>query len=471
MSAVTVVVPTVGRASLETLLSALAAAEGPPPERVVLVDDRPEPGPLRVPDLPFPHVVLRSGGRGPAAARNTGWRAADTEWVAFLDDDVVPGADWFARLHADLKDLGEQDAGSQGCIEVPVPVDRRPTDAERRTLALEHARWITADMAYRRSALEAVGGFDERFKRAFREDTDLALRIVDSGLRIAEGRRRSRHPVRPGGFLSSVRDQIGNADNALMRAKHGATWRRRAGEQRSRFPGHLTTTALGVAALAGAIGRRITPGPRNAGEIADLAVSSALIPPVAVAWNVIGTIRHRPAPPVEAVLFDRDDTLIKNIPALADPDLVEPMPGALAATARLRALQIPIGVVTNQSAIAKGLLDEAALEAVNERVDKLLGPFGAWEVCPHRAEDCCACRKPSPAMVARAAARLGARPERCVMIGDIGADVEAALAAGARAILVPTERTRPEEIAAARRRAAVARDLAEAVNLALGAIA
>ena len=59
----------------------------------------------------------------------------------------------------------------------------------------------------------------------------------------------------------------------------------------------------------------------------------------------------------------------------------------------------------------------------------------------------CACRKPAPGLVLQAAADLGVDPADCVVIGDIGADAAAAYAAGARAILVPTARTRPAEIA------------------------
>ncbi|MEW6637537.1 MAG: HAD-IA family hydrolase, partial [Actinomycetota bacterium] len=77
----------------------------------------------------------------------------------------------------------------------------------------------------------------------------------------------------------------------------------------------------------------------------------------------------------------------------------------------------------------------------------------------------CGCRKPAPGLVLRAARKLGARPERCVVVGDIGSDVEAARAAGARAILVPTGRTRPEEVEAADE---LAPDLRTAVNLILG---
>lgn len=492
MSAYTVVVPTVARPSLRTLLLALAAAKGPEPRRLVLVDDRPRPGRLRrLPDLPFPCEVLRSYGRGPAAARNLGWRAADTEWVAFLDDDVIPSTTWFADLDADLAPLTGDDAASQGRIEVPLPEGRRPTDAERGIASLERARWITADMAYRREVLQAVSGFDERFTRAYREDADLALRVVDAGWRIGRGERVSCHPARPRGFLASVRDQVGNADNALMRAKHGFTWRQRSGEQPARFLGHLLTTGLGAAAAAGALRRRrwapiaaaawgvqtarfaasrTAPGPRSPVEIADMALSSAVIPPVATFWNVIGTIRHRPATRPEAILFDRDATLIADGPYLADAEQVRPMPGAEVALRRLRAAQVPVGVVTNQSGVAKGLITPDQLEEVNRRVDDLLGPFDVWKVCPHGPEDGCACRKPAPGMVLAAAAKLGARPERCVMIGDTGADVTAALDAGAHAILVPTEATRPDEIAMARRRATVAADLCEAVNLALGDI-
>jgi histidinol phosphatase-like enzyme len=86
-------------------------------------------------------------------------------------------------------------------------------------------------------------------------------------------------------------------------------------------------------------------------------------------------------------------------------------------------------------------------------------------VCPHGPDDGCACRKPAPGLVLQAARWLGVDPARCALVGDIGADVGAAQAAGARAVLVPTPVTRPEEVAAA---PAVAPDLAAAVALLLG---
>lgn len=167
-------------------------------------------------------------------------------------------------------------------------------------------------------------------------------------------------------------------------------------------------------------------------------------------------------PDILAVLFDRDGTLIADVPYNGVPELVRPMPTAAAAVGRLRELGIRVGVVSNQSGIARGLLSHGDVQRVNARVEELLGPFDVWRICPHGPGDGCACRKPRPGMVLSAAAELGVAPARTVVIGDIGADVEAARAAGARAVLVPTPVTRDAERVAAPR---VAATLREAVDL------
>ncbi|MGN7189506.1 MULTISPECIES: HAD-IIIA family hydrolase [unclassified Curtobacterium] len=152
---------------------------------------------------------------------------------------------------------------------------------------------------------------------------------------------------------------------------------------------------------------------------------------------------------VRGLLFDRDDTLVIDVPYNADPRLVVPVPGAHRAVERARAAGLRVGVVTNQSAIAKGLATREQVDATNARVDELVGPFDVWCVCPHDAGDDCRCRKPRPGMVLDAAERLGIDPSELVVVGDIGADVGAAVAAGAQGILVPTPRTRAEEVDAA----------------------
>lgn len=174
-----------------------------------------------------------------------------------------------------------------------------------------------------------------------------------------------------------------------------------------------------------------------------------------------------PAPeePVRAVLFDRDGTLIHNVPYLDDPAGVRPVDGARELLDRLRERGIAVGVVSNQSGIARGLIAPDALVRVNARVEAELGPFDTWQVCPHGEQDGCGCRKPAPGMVVAAAAALGLDPAQCLMIGDIGADVRAGLGAGARAVLVPTPVTRAEEVEHARAHAAVAGSLDEAVGL------
>ncbi|GAB3684478.1 D-glycero-alpha-D-manno-heptose-1,7-bisphosphate 7-phosphatase [Streptomyces sparsus] len=169
--------------------------------------------------------------------------------------------------------------------------------------------------------------------------------------------------------------------------------------------------------------------------------------------------------PVRAVLFDRDDTLIQDRPANRDPELVRAMPGAREALRRLRAHGVRLGVITNQPVVDEGLVHWEELLLVHDRVEELLGRFDMWCVCPHRRDAGCGCRKPAPGLVHRSALGLGVQPRHCVVIGDIGSDMAAAEAAGARGVLVPTPRTRPEEID---RAPVVAADLLDATEKVLG---
>jgi histidinol-phosphate phosphatase family protein len=487
-----IVVPTVGRDSVHRLLAELDGSSGPRPVAIVLVDDRADPRPALAVATRMPVTVLYSGGRGPAAARNVGWRSTKASWICFLDDDVVPQPHWFAAVAKDIADAEDVGAAaSQAVVDVPRVAGRSATDDERRTQRLGDAQWITADMAVKRCALVDTGGFDERFPRAYREDSDLSLRISNSGNRIVQGSRRCTHPVAPSTWLSSLRAQVGNRDNALMRRKHGPTWRKAVGEGRGRLPAHAATTAAAAAALGLVVTgrwraasraatlwavltaefalRRILAGPRTMAEIARMVATSVVIPPAAVLHRIRGEWDFRVArrdPPL-AVLLDRDDTIIKDHPYLNDPNGVEPVPGAPNLLRRLRERGLLLAIVSNQSGVAKGLITPDELAAVNARVDEVLGPFDVWQVCVHDDGDGCDCRKPAPGMVLAAADALGVDPSRCVLIGDTGGDVNAALSAGADAVLVPTERTLRHEISDAHLRARVAADLNSAVSLVL----
>ncbi len=188
-------------------------------------------------------------------------------------------------------------------------------------------------------------------------------------------------------------------------------------------------------------------GPRaDAGDVAfrpfDHIERSLL--PVARRLHTTG-VRARP----RAVFFDRDGTLVRDVFENAEPSRVVLMPGARAAIARLRAIAMPMAVLTNQSAVGEGRLREADVVRVNKRTNALLGDLGPFFCCFHSRDAGCACRKPEPGLIVAAAARFDVVPTDCAFVGDIGSDVEAAVRVGARAILIPTPVTRAEEIARA----------------------
>jgi hypothetical protein len=287
-----IVVPTIGRPTLDVLLDSLRQ-QGVDTERVIVVHDR--------------------DGRGPAATRNAGWRVSSARWIAFLDDDVVVEPGWFDRLRSDVARCDPSTAATQGRITVPLPIERPPTDWERNVAGLERALFATADMAYRRDALEAVDGFDERFPRAYREDADLALRVLAAGYTIVQGSRRVSHPVRPAPWHVSVGKQAGNADDARMRHLHGPHWRERAEAPAGAGARHALTTATALAALALApvrprlarlaaavwlfetasfAWRRIAPGPRTAREVAAMTATSAVVPFAATGWWLAGEFQQ-----------------------------------------------------------------------------------------------------------------------------------------------------------------------------------
>lgn len=313
------VVPTVGRPSLETLLLRLDEQLPDDGAEVVIVDDRPRPA-TALPVRPSPLIRVISGpARGPAAARNTGWRHSQGAWIIFVDDDVLPTETWWQDLSTDLRQPPDV-AGVQGRILVPPARDEQRTDWAANTAGLAAASWITADMAYRRDALAQVGGFDERFPRAFREDADLAFRVRRSAGTLVLGRRKTLHPVRRESRWISLRSQRGNADDALLRRRYGRDWHRRLQVPQGRRRVHALTTVSALVAVACGVsallpfGRRFRTASAVSGAIwaaataqfamarranapgeplASLITTSVLIPPLAMAHWLRGWWRHR----------------------------------------------------------------------------------------------------------------------------------------------------------------------------------
>jgi D-glycero-D-manno-heptose 1,7-bisphosphate phosphatase len=180
-------------------------------------------------------------------------------------------------------------------------------------------------------------------------------------------------------------------------------------------------------------------------------------------------------------LLDRDGTILDETGYLVDPERVVLLPGAARAVARLNAAGVPVAVVTNQSAIARGMLDVPGLERIHARLAAELAKEGAhvdlWlfaayhpDHCdpdPHEAER----RKPGAGMLREALAHFGVEAGDAVTIGDSDRDLAAGERAGVASLLVLTGKGSSErERARTRlgREPACVRDLAQAVELALG---
>ena len=151
-----------------------------------------------------------------------------------------------------------------------------------------------------------------------------------------------------------------------------------------------------------------------------------------------------------AAFLDRDGTIIEDRGYLGDPAGVRLFPGAAMAVATLAAAGYAVVVVTNQSGVGRGFYDEAAVEAVNRRVEALLredhpgARIERFYHCPHVPGDGCECRKPRPGLLLRAAHELSLALPASLAIGDSARDVEAGLAAGCqRAIRIGTGQAHP----------------------------
>ncbi|MEG4283613.1 HAD family hydrolase [Microcoleus sp. A006_D1] len=151
----------------------------------------------------------------------------------------------------------------------------------------------------------------------------------------------------------------------------------------------------------------------------------------------------------EAILCDRDGTLIQDCHFLSSPDQIQWIPGVLAALKVLKELQIKVLVLTNQSGVARGYFSEESVEAVNDRMRRdaevANGAIADFYFCPHHPQGeviqysyDCECRKPKPGMFLQALRDHKLTPAQCWVVGDRLRDLEPGLKLGMKAFLVET---------------------------------
>lgn len=168
------------------------------------------------------------------------------------------------------------------------------------------------------------------------------------------------------------------------------------------------------------------------------------------------------------IFLDRDGTLNVEHGYVTAPEQLELHPGAAVAVARLNEAGGRVVVITNQSAVGRGLLTEAGLDAIHTRLKELLRTAGARldavYVCPHHPEEGCGCRKPQPGLIMRAVAELGVDLTASYVVGDRRRDVDLGRTVGSRTVLVLTGPQSAEELRAMKRDGYAADHVAESVR-------
>jgi glycosyltransferase involved in cell wall biosynthesis len=298
---ISVVVPTYRRPELlERCVAALVAQDYPREAfEVIVADDGAEDRVRRMTHhwalltqgAPMIRYVGVTATQGPAGARNRGWEQARGEVVAFTDDDTVPHADWLTEGWEAMRTGA---SAASGHTHVPLGVGR-PTDREKDMARMSEAEFITANCFVRRETLAAIGGFDERFTSAWREDSDLQFTLLERcGTIVPAKRAVVEHPVRPDGWMGNVRAHRKIAFDALLFRKHPRLYREHIRRSppwnyyaivAALFAWIVLTAQFTLMRLKGT-----SHAPRH---VAEMIATSILIPPVAVFWRLMGALRFR----------------------------------------------------------------------------------------------------------------------------------------------------------------------------------
>lgn len=317
--AVSIVIPTYRRpALLQRCLQALMRQDFDHQQvEILVVDDGADAETQRLveetalkSDLPLTYLAQPSR-RGPAAARNRGWRAASSPIIAFTDDDCIPAEQWISSAIRDFSNGAKVVSG-----QVRVPIPDQPTEAEKIVAFLETAEFVTANCFCERSVLEQVGGLDERFDIAWREDSDLQFRFLESGIPIVKNREAVIvHPCRKAPWWACLKDERKNAYDALLYREHPRLFQDRIPKYRRLvvlyyvfvisfllgvglgLAGYslAASLALGVWAVSLVVlmDRRLRQTKWSFRQLGQTAVTSVLTPFLSVYWRLYGAVKYR----------------------------------------------------------------------------------------------------------------------------------------------------------------------------------
>jgi len=261
---------------------------------------------------PMIHYYALPAKAGPAAARNFGLMLSRGELVAFTDDDCIPDTGWLTAMWSAYEKHGVREIAFSGNTVVPVTSD--PTDYELNISRLAAAEFITANCACSKEALYHVGGFDERFKMAWREDSDLQFKFIEHGIPVIKvDDAVVTHPVRKATWGISIKEQRKGMFNALLYKKFPGLYRDKI--QPRPFWHYYATLFFIVLFVAGIIARAPIPGIagltgwlvmtvwfahkrlRNTSHswqhVFEMLLTSAIIPVLSLFWKFYGSWKYK----------------------------------------------------------------------------------------------------------------------------------------------------------------------------------
>jgi glycosyltransferase involved in cell wall biosynthesis len=318
---ISVVIPTYNRPYLlgKCLLSLLSQDFPAKDYEIIVVTDGPDTATRQMVlqytsqiSLPAVYCLSLPEKKGPAAARNMGWRNARGELIVFTDDDCIPSTRMVSNYWHTYRHQGQALVAFTGKIKVPV--SPAPTDYERNTARLENADFVTANCACTRKALELVGGFDEDFTMAWREDSDLEFKLLNHRVPILRKiPAQVVHPVRLAPWGISIKEQKKSMYNALLYKKHRNWYRSRISKAPQwRYYGILLVLLLALLGLVyrqqqltivslvcwllltgSFIAKRLSGASRSPAHISEMVVTSIVIPVLSVFWTLYGSIKYK----------------------------------------------------------------------------------------------------------------------------------------------------------------------------------